>query len=200
MYIYRLEKEEKNMKLLIGLGNPGKNYENTRHNIGFQVIDELAKRWQAPAFQQKFNGQFTTVHTAEGKVILLKPMTYMNLSGECVRPLADYFEVNDEEIVVLYDDLDLPAGKIRLRQKGSAGGHNGMKSLIAHLGTSEFNRIRIGVDRPTGGMKVADYVLSPFSKDEQPLIQDAIQKSADACEEWTTKKKPFLEVMNKFNG
>lgn len=188
------------MKLLIGLGNPGKNYEKTRHNIGFQVIDELAKRWQAPPFQQKFNGHFTTVHTSEGKVILLKPMTYMNLSGECVRPLADYFEVDDDEIIVLYDDLDLPAGKIRLRQKGSAGGHNGMKSLIAHLGTPEFNRIRIGVDRPTGGMKISDYVLSPFSKDEQPLMEDAVNKSADACEEWTSKKTPFLEVMNKFNG
>ncbi|MDV6378970.1 aminoacyl-tRNA hydrolase [Sporosarcina sp. GW1-11] len=187
------------MKLLIGLGNPGKAYEKTRHNIGFQVIDELAKRWQAPAFQKKFNGEYTTVHTPEGKVILVKPMTYMNLSGECIRPLADYFEIDDDELVVLYDDLDLPAGKIRLRQKGSAGGHNGMKSLIAHLGTSEFNRIRIGVDRPTNGMKVADYVLSPFSKEEQPLIEEAVQKSADACEEWI-KKSPFLEVMNKFNG
>ncbi|ARD48456.1 aminoacyl-tRNA hydrolase [Sporosarcina sp. P37] len=188
------------MKLLIGLGNPGKNYEKTRHNIGFQVIDELARRWQAPPFQQKFNGQYTTIHTPEGKVILLKPMTYMNLSGECVRPLADYFEVNDEELLVLYDDLDLPAGKIRLRQKGSAGGHNGMKSIIAHMATSEFNRIRIGVDRPSGGMKVSDYVLSPFGKDEQPLMEEAIQKSADACEEWVHRNTPFLEVMNKFNG
>lgn len=186
------------MKLIIGLGNPGKTYEKTRHNIGFQVIDELAKRLQAPAFQKKFNGQYTTVHTVQGKVVLLKPMTYMNLSGECVRPLADFFEVNDEEIVVLYDDLDLPVGKIRLRQKGSAGGHNGMKSLIAHLGTTEFNRIRIGVDRPSGGMKVSDYVLAPFSADEQPLIEEAVQKSADACEEW--QKTPFIEVMNKFNG
>ncbi|WP_153733447.1 aminoacyl-tRNA hydrolase [Sporosarcina obsidiansis] len=189
------------MKLLIGLGNPGKAYEKTRHNVGFQVIDELAKRWQAPAFQQKFNGLYTTVHTSLGKVILLKPMTYMNLSGECVRPLADYFEVEDEELVVLYDDLDLPTGKIRLRQKGSAGGHNGMKSLIAHLGTSEFNRIRIGIDRPSGGMKVSDYVLAPFSADDQPLIGEAIQKSADACEEWSqSPKTSFLEVMNKFNG
>ncbi|AXI00727.1 aminoacyl-tRNA hydrolase [Sporosarcina sp. PTS2304] len=187
------------MKLLIGLGNPGKAYEKTRHNIGFQVIDELAKRWQAPAFQKKFNGEYTTVHTAGSKVILVKPMTYMNLSGECIRPLADYYEIDDDELVVLYDDLDLPAGKIRLRQKGSAGGHNGMKSLIAHLGTSEFNRIRMGIDRPTGGMKVADYVLSPFSKEEQSLIEEAVQKSADACEEWI-KNPSFLEVMNKFNG
>ncbi|GKV66677.1 MULTISPECIES: aminoacyl-tRNA hydrolase [Sporosarcina] len=187
------------MRLFIGLGNPGKAYEKTRHNIGFQVIDELAKRLEAPPFQQKFNGHYTTVHTAQGKVILVKPMTYMNLSGECVRPLADYFEVDDEELAVLYDDLDLPAGKIRLRQKGSAGGHNGMKSLIAHLGTSEFNRIRIGVDRPTGGMKVSDYVLAPFTKEELPLMEEAVQKSADACEAWS-KETPFLEVMNKFNG
>lgn len=189
------------MKCIIGLGNPGKAYENTRHNVGFQVIDKLAARLQAPEFQNKFNGLYTTAHTDQGKVMLLKPMTYMNLSGECVRPFVDYFEIDDEEIVVLYDDLDLPAGKIRLRQKGSAGGHNGMKSLISHLGTSEFNRIRIGIDRPTGGMKVTDYVLAPFSKEEQPDIEEAVERSADACEAWNPPETvTFLEVMNKFNG
>lgn len=186
------------MKMIIGLGNPGKQYEKTRHNIGFHVIDELADRWgPAPVMQTKFNGMYTIIHRPEGKVMLVKPLTYMNLSGECVRPLMDYYDIAPEDIVVIYDDLDLPPGTIRLRQKGSAGGHNGMKSLIAHLGTDGFNRIRVGIDRPPSGMKVADYVLSSFSKEEQPVMEQMVQKSAAACEAWLTK--PFLEVMNEFN-
>ena len=186
------------MKMIIGLGNPGKQYEKTRHNVGFHVIDELCRRLTAPVMQSKFGGMYTVIHRPEGKVMLVKPLTYMNLSGECVRPLMDYFQVDVKEITVLYDDLDIPPGTIRLRQKGSAGGHNGMKSLIAHLGTDQFNRIRIGVGRPVGGMKVPDYVLSPFSKDEKPLIEDMVQKSASACEAWLNK--PFNDVMNNFNG
>lgn len=186
------------MKMIIGLGNPGKQYDKTRHNVGFKVIDELTTLFSAPAMQAKFNGIYTTVHRPEGKVILVKPLTYMNLSGECIRPLMDYFEVAVEDIVVVYDDLDLAPGAIRLRQKGSAGGHNGMKSIIAHLGTDQFNRIRIGVGRPTGGMKVPDYVLAPFSKEESPVIAEAVEKSAKACEVWM--RSPFIEVMNNFNG
>lgn len=186
------------MKMIIGLGNPGKQYENTRHNVGFHVIDELATRLNAPMMQSKFNGLFTVVHTPREKVLLVKPLTYMNLSGECVRPLMDYYDILAEDIVVIYDDLDLVPGKIRLRQKGSAGGHNGMKSLISHLGTTEFNRIRIGVGRPTNGMQVSDYVLSSFGKEELPHIEEAVKRSADASEEWL--EKPFLDVMNFFNG
>ena len=186
------------MKLIIGLGNPGKLYENTRHNIGFNVIDALAEKWSAPLNQSKFNGMYTVVHRPEGKVILLKPLTYMNLSGECVRPLMDYYDIDIEDIVVIYDDLDLETGKLRLREKGSAGGHNGIKSLIQHLGTQQFNRIRVGVSRPPAGMKVADYVLSRFSKDDQPIVQDAVKKSVDAVEASLSKK--FIDVMNQFNG
>ena len=186
------------VKLIIGLGNPGKPYEHTRHNIGFDVIDELANRWNAPLNQAKFNGMYASVHRPEGKVILLKPLTYMNLSGESVRPLMDYFDIDVEDIIVIYDDLDLETGKLRLRGKGSAGGHNGIKSLIQHLGTQEFNRIRVGVNRPPVGMKVADYVLSKFSKDDQIIVKEAIEKSCDAVE--TALAKPFLEVMNQFNG
>ena|SRR5690606_5994207 len=186
------------VKLIIGLGNPGKPYEHTRHNIGFDVIDELADRWNAPLNQTKFNGMYATVHRPEGKVILLKPLTYMNLSGECVRPLMDYFDIEIEDIIVIYDDLDLETGKLRLRGKGSAGGHNGIKSLIQHLGTQEFNRIRVGVSRPPAGMKVADYVLAKFSNEDQPIVKEAVEKSCDAVE--TALAKPFLEVMNKFNG
>src|SRR5690606_39091638 len=116
------------MKIIIGLGNPGKQYEGTRHNIGFHVIDELSNRLNIPLTQSKFNGMFGIGHIGTEKVMLLKPLTYMNLSGECIVPMMDYYEVNDDEIVVIYDDLDLQVGKLRLRQKGSAGGHNGIKS------------------------------------------------------------------------
>lgn len=185
------------MKMVIGLGNPGKQYENTRHNIGFQVIDELANQLGAPSMQSKFNGMYTVIHRPEGKVILVKPLTFMNLSGECVRPLMDYYDIDVEDILVLYDDLDFPPGELKLRQKGSAGGHNGMKSLIAHLGTDQFKRVRLGIGRPTNGMKIADYVLSNFSKEESPAIQDMVGKSADACVDYF--QMSFLEVMNKYN-
>lgn len=186
------------MKLIIGLGNPGKTYEQTRHNIGFHVIDHLASKWNAPLTQAKFKGMYSVIHRPEGKVMLLKPLTYMNLSGESVSAIMDYYDIGIDDILVIYDDLDLPTGQLRLRQKGSAGGHNGIKSLIQHLGTQNFNRIRIGISRPPAGMKVPDYVLSRFSKDESADMTEAVQKSAEACEFWLGK--PFIEVMTKYNG
>lgn len=122
----------------------------------------------------------------------------MNLSGECLRPILDYYDADHEDLKVIYDDLDLPTGKIRLRTKGSAGGHNGIKSLIQHLGTPEFDRVRIGIGRPVNGMKVVDYVLGAFTKEEAPHINDAVSKTVKACEASLTK--PFLEVMNEFNA
>lgn len=186
------------MKLIIGLGNPGKTYEQTRHNIGFKVIDYLAMKWNAPLTQSKFKGMYSVIHRPEGKVMLLKPLTFMNLSGESVGALMDYYNIQLEDIVVIYDDLDLPTGQLRLRQKGSAGGHNGIKSLIQHLGTQQFNRMRIGISRPPTGMKVPDYVLARFSEDEIPEMAQAVEKSAEACELWLSK--PYIEVMNQFNG
>ncbi|TAA69690.1 aminoacyl-tRNA hydrolase [Planococcus salinarum] len=186
------------MKLIIGLGNPGKTYEQTRHNIGFHVIDHLASKWNAPLAQAKFKGMHSVIHRPEGKVMLLKPLTYMNLSGESVSAVMDYYDIGIDDILVIYDDLDLPTGQLRLRQKGSAGGHNGIKSLIQHLGTQNFNRIRIGISRPPAGMKVPDYVLSKFSKEESADIADAVHRSAEACEFWLAK--PFIEVMTKYNG
>lgn len=185
------------MKYFVGLGNPGKNYEKTRHNVGFMVINELSSRWNIPLNKEKFKGVYGIGHINTEKVILLKPLTYMNLSGESIRPLLDYYEIDIEDIIVIYDDLDLPTGKIRLRTKGSAGGHNGIKSTIQHLGTENFNRLRIGIDRPTHGMKVTDYVLARFSEEESIGIENSIVKAADACEKWLSK--PFLEVMNEFN-
>lgn len=194
----RWKRREVLMKIIVGLGNPGKPYEHTRHNIGFNIIDAIAEKWGAPLTNSKFNGMYATVHRPEGKVLLVKPLTYMNLSGECVGPLMNYFNIDVENLIVIYDDLDLETGKLRLRQKGSAGGHNGIKSLIHHLGTQEFNRIRVGVSRPPAGMKVADYVLSKFSKEDQGAIENAIEKCVNAVEASLTK--PFLDVMNHFNG
>jgi peptidyl-tRNA hydrolase, PTH1 family len=185
------------LKLFVGLGNPGKAYENTRHNVGFMIIDELAKQLNISLDKAKFNGMFGMGTVSGQKVILCKPLTYMNLSGECVRPLVDYYNIDIDEVIVIYDDLDLPTGKIRLRMKGSAGGHNGIKSLIQHLGTQEFKRIRVGIDRPKNGVKVTDYVLGRFNEDEMPAINEAIAKSVAACEKWLSTS--FLQVMNEFN-
>ncbi len=191
------EREETSVKLIIGLGNPGSKYEKTRHNVGFRVIDELSDRLSIPLDKQKFKGIYGAGMIGSEKVFLLKPLTYMNLSGESVRPLMDYYQIDVDEIIVIYDDLDLPAGKIRLRTKGSAGGHNGMKSIIQHLGTPEFNRIRLGIDRPKNGMTIVNYVLGSFTEEEAPLIEDSVKRSADACENWISQ--PFTEVMNTFN-
>jgi len=185
------------MKLIVGLGNPGKQYEDTRHNIGFKVIDELSNKWNIPLNESKFKGLFGKGIVNGQKVILLKPMTYMNLSGESVVPLMDYFDINEEDLIVIYDELDLPVGKIRLRYKGSAGGHNGLKSIISHLGTQEFNRIRIGIGRPQNATPIVNYVLGNFSKEEAPIIQEMVLKSADACQMWL--EKPFIDVMNIYN-
>jgi peptidyl-tRNA hydrolase, PTH1 family len=190
-------KEVGKMKLVVGLGNPGKQYDQTRHNIGFEVIDELSRKLDIPLNQSKFKGLYGIGFFKGEKVVLLKPLTYMNLSGESIRAVMDYYQIDLENFVVIYDDLDLPVGKIRLRQKGSPGGHNGIKSTVSHLGTQEFNRIRIGIDRPKNGMKVPDYVLGRFHDEEKPLTEDAVKKSADACEAWL--EKPFLQVMNEFN-
>ncbi|BAD62624.1 MULTISPECIES: aminoacyl-tRNA hydrolase [Shouchella] len=185
------------MKLVVGLGNPGKKYEHTRHNIGFDIIDRCAQKLDLPLDKQKFKAIYGEKRIGSEKVVLLKPLTYMNLSGEAVRPFMDYFNISNDELVVIYDDLDLPVGKIRLRKKGSAGGHNGIKSLIAHLGTEDFNRIRVGIGRPAHGEPVVHYVLDTYRKEELAFMNEAAEKSAKAIEAWL--EKPFLEVMNTFN-
>jgi peptidyl-tRNA hydrolase, PTH1 family len=185
------------MKLIVGLGNPGKQYDKTRHNIGFEVIDFLSNHYNIPLDKAKFKGNYGIGNIGGEKVILLKPLTYMNLSGESIRPIMDYYNLEPDDLVVIYDDLDLPVGKIRLRQKGSSGGHNGIKSTILHVGTEKFNRIRVGIDRPKNGMKVVDYVLGKFTKEEMDVLEDTIKKCSDACVQWA--EEPFLQVMNKYN-
>ncbi|MBJ8077156.1 aminoacyl-tRNA hydrolase [Bacillus cereus group sp. N12] len=198
LFVSKKESSGTRMKLIVGLGNPGREYELTRHNIGFMAIDELAKRWNISLNEQKFKGVFGAGFVNGEKVILLKPLTYMNLSGESIRPLMDYYKIDVDDFVVMYDDLDIPVGKLRLRMKGSAGGHNGVKSTISHLGTQEFQRIRMGIDRPKNGMKVVDYVLGRFTSEEIPDVNHSIEKAADACEEWLNK--PFVQIMNTFNS
>lgn len=185
------------MKCIIGLGNPGKKYDNTRHNIGFEVIDELLRRHGWSLSKEKFKGFYTMENVAGNKVLLLQPHTFMNLSGECVKPLLEYYRIPVEDILVIYDDLDLPTGKIRLRQKGGHGGHNGIRSLIDHLQVKTFKRLRVGIGRPEGSMSVVDYVLGRFSKEQEEDVAHSVQLAADACEKWI--EHDFTDVMNTFN-
>lgn len=184
------------MKLIIGLGNPGKEYENTRHNTGFMVLDCLSKKLNVDINQNKFKGLYVKTKYKGEDVILLKPQTYMNLSGESVRQVMDFFKIAQEDILVVYDDLDMPVGKLRLRQNGSAGGHNGIKNIILHTGSQNFNRIRVGIDR-SKVIKVVDYVLARFTKDEQTYIEEGIDKASDAIIDYL--EYGFNHAMNKYN-
>ncbi|MBA4601250.1 aminoacyl-tRNA hydrolase [Thermoactinomyces mirandus] len=186
------------MKLVVGLGNPGMKYANTRHNIGFFVIDRLSEKWGIPVNKEKWRGETGEGFVYGEKVVLLKPMTYMNLSGESVRSAVDFLKIDLEEVCVIYDDLDLPPGQIRLRLKGSSGGHNGMKSIIHHLGTDQFKRIKLGIGRPPGKMSVINYVLSSFDKEELEQIADAAGRAADAVDKWLETN--FLLAMNQYNS
>lgn len=152
------------MKMIVGLGNIGKEYDKTRHNTGFMVVDELAKKHDINNFKVQSDALIADFRVNGEKVLLVKPTTYMNDSGRAVRPLMDYYDVDLNDMIVAYDDMDMPVGKIRLRQKGSAGGHNGIKSIIAHVGTQSFNRVRVGIDHPTKE-SVVDYVLGKFRKE-----------------------------------
>ena len=187
------------MKCIVGLGNIGKRFESTRHNIGFEVIDYILDRNNFSLDKQKFKGAYTIERLNQEKVMFIEPLTMMNLSGEAVAPLMDYYDIDVDDLIVLYDDLDLPQGEIRLRQKGSAGGHNGMKSIIKMLGTDQFKRIRIGVDRPSGVMSVPDYVLQKFSKQEMVTMEKVIEHSARAVESYIETSR-FDQVMNEYNG
>jgi len=184
------------MKLIVGLGNPTKEYENTRHNVGFMVMDRLADVLNVSISTSKFKGEYTKFKYHGEDVVLLKPMTYMNNSGESVSQIMKYFKIDVEDLLVIYDDMDMPVGKLRLRQSGSAGGHNGVKSIIAHVGTQSFKRIRIGIDKHPR-IKVVDYVLGHFNKDERPLIDEGIENAIKAIELYLDKD--FVAAMNTYN-
>lgn len=186
------------MKLVLGLGNPGNKYAHTKHNVGFDVIDIFLNQVGEKMTDQKFQADYTVVHLQGEKVIVVKPYTYMNLSGEALLPLMSYFGIHADDILVIYDDLDLEPGKIRLREKGSAGGHNGIKNIIHLLGSQEFKRIKIGIGRPLPGWKVVDHVLAPFDKSSQMMMQESFGLVAQIIEEWI-KGSTFKELMTKYN-
>lgn len=194
---YIIEIEGINMKCIVGLGNPGKKYESTRHNIGFIVLDELARRNGFTFDENKYKSDFYVGFIQQEKVLFIKPQTFMNLSGEGVKPLLDFYKIDYTDTLVVYDDLDLPTGKIRLREKGGHGGHNGIRSLIDHLSTREFKRLRIGIGRPQDQTPVVNYVLQPFSKDDLTQVDGAIEQASRACEAWLTHS--FSDVMNEYN-
>ena len=169
------------MYMIAGLGNPGREYIHTRHNIGFELIDAIAEEYDIGVTSEKFRALIGKGMINGQKVLLVKPQTFMNLSGESIRPLVDYYKIDPEtELIIVSDDITLSPGGIRIRKKGSAGGHNGLKNIIAQLGTENFSRIRIGVGEKPKGYDLADYVLGHFSKEELVLVQDGIGKAKDA--------------------
>lgn len=185
------------MKVIIGLGNPGKKYEFTRHNIGFITLDYIAEVLNISMDQAKFKGLVGEGRYKDEKVILLKPMTFMNLSGEAIRELIDFYKLSNEDVLVIYDDLDLPGGQLKLRYKGGSGGHNGIKSILAHLGTEQFKRIKMGIGRPAYG-DVVSYVLGNFTEEEDAGLQEAVKKATDASISFI-EEKDFTKVMNIHN-
>jgi len=185
--------------LLVCLGNPGDKYENTRHNVGWMVADEAAGRQNKPIQRLRFKA-LTNILTISGeKVLVMKPITYMNLSGEAVRPAADFYKVPPERVLVVSDDVSLPVGRLRIRTKGSAGGHNGLKSIIQHLGTDQFPRLRVGVgEKPHPDYDLADWVLSKFAGEDKKAIDAAVKRAADAIE--CILAEGIDRGMGKFNG
>lgn len=183
------------MKLIVGLGNPGRRYAATRHNVGYMVLDELAKRHRIHVKKRMGRAMVGQGTIAEEEVLLAKPMTFMNLSGEAVSHLARRYRIKPEDIIVIYDDVDLPPGKIRIRPRGSAGGHKGMDSIIYHLRTQDFPRVRIGIGSIEG--EAIDYVLSRFNRSDIALIKPAIASAASAVE--AIIAEGIEPAMNKFN-
>lgn len=186
------------MRIIIGLGNPGSQYRGTRHNAGFMVIDQLSDELGIAVTQSKFKGLVGEGRYQGEKVLLLKPLTYMNLSGEAVRAAIDWYKIDAKDIIVAYDDMDLEVGKIRFRAKGGSGGHNGMKSLIAHLGTETLSRCKIGVGRPVVG-DVVSHVLTKFTEEEQVIIDQGIKKAVQGMKAFISSGD-IIDVMNQFNG
>ncbi|MDD6400511.1 MAG: aminoacyl-tRNA hydrolase [Lachnospiraceae bacterium] len=185
------------MKIIIGLGNPTEKYQGTRHNVGFSAIYNISDKFDIKVDTKKHKALIGKGIIGGEKVILAMPMTYMNLSGESVRELVDYYKCDPDDIIVIYDDISLDVGKLRIRTKGSAGGHNGIKNIIAHLGTQEFTRIKIGVGEKPKQMDLADYVLGRFSEAERPVIREGVDRACKAVEMIISNGPD--KAMNEFN-
>ena len=168
------------MKIIVGLGNPGKEYEKTRHNVGFRALDEVASKLNIDVTKSKFNGLYGSKGMLDKKIILCKPQTYMNLSGDCVVELLNYYKADVSDLIVIYDDIDIDVGKIRIKPSGSPGTHNGMKDITKKIGSKDFIRVRIGTGKPKDDRDLADYVLGKFEKDEEKIIKDSIEKASEA--------------------
>jgi PTH1 family peptidyl-tRNA hydrolase len=188
-----------NLFLIVGLGNPGKEYAKTRHNAGFLLVENLAENWNANwTAEKKFSSQLANAERSGNKFVLCEPQTFMNASGEAVRKLADYFHLPPEKILLVVDDADLPFGEIRLRGSGSSGGHHGLESVEEHLGTREFPRLRIGIGRKDGSRQITNYVLGQFAKDETELLEKVLAQAAKQVECWADNG--IAKAMNQFNG
>jgi len=185
------------MFLIVGLGNPGKEYEHTRHNVGFDIIDVISEKYNIDLNKKKFKGMYGDGTIANEKVILLKPLTYMNLSGESVKEVTDFYKIPKENVIVIYDDISLEVGRMRIREKGSAGGHNGIKNIIAHFNSDVFPRIKVGVGQPVQ-RDLVSHVLGKFSKDDREILSKVFEAASDATE--NIIEKGTAEAMNKFNG
>lgn len=186
------------MYVIVGLGNPGKQYNKTRHNVGFDVIDMLAKEYGISVTKIKHKALIGEGRIGTEKVLLVKPQTYMNLSGETLIDIYNYYKVDLENIVVIYDDIDLDVGKLRIRKKGSAGTHNGMRSIVKCLGSTEFPRVRVGVSKPMPGQNLADFVLSRFRKEEADDLAMGLEKACNAVD--CIIRENLDLAMNNYNG
>lgn len=184
--------------LVVGLGNPGDKYENTRHNAGFMVVDELAERLHVPVQRLKYKALTNTAEVGGKRILLMKPVTYMNLSGEAVGEAARFYKIPSDHVLVIYDDVSLPLGKLRIRDKGSAGGHNGIKNIIAHLGTDVFPRVKVGVGAPSHpDYDMVDWVIGSFSAQERKIVDEALDRALDAAE--CIISRGVTEAQNRFN-
>lgn len=185
------------MKVIVGLGNPGSEYAKTKHNVGFMFIDAMAEKLGVSEWRDKFEAKIAETRIGSEKVLLVKPMTYMNESGQAVGPIMSFYKLLPEDLIVVHDDMDIPAGTIRIRKKGSAGGHNGIKSILAHVGDEHFARVRIGIGRPLTGWTVVNHVLAPFSNEDASKIAEAIKYLEPAVE--CIINDDVDMAMNKFN-
>ena len=186
------------MKLVVGLGNPGDRYRKTRHNVGFEVVGELANRHHADKPKQKFDAELTEIFYNDEKILLIAPLTYMNESGRSVAPCVSFYDLELEDLLVVCDDLNLDTARLRLRGGGSFGGQKGLQNIIQRLGTEDFARLRIGIGRPPGRMEASDYVLGRFSKDEREDVDDAVLRAADGVELWI--REGTEAAMNHLNA
>lgn len=184
--------------LIVGLGNPGPQYARTRHNMGWMVVERLAEGSRLSFDRIQFKARVAAGTVGDRRVVLAKPLTYMNLSGEAVGPLLRFYKIPLEHLLIVYDEIDLPFNTLRLRSEGGAGGHRGMRSIIQTLGSQDFARLRVGVGRPPSGWEAADHVLAPWTKDEAALVPALVERAALAAETWLTEG--ILSAMNRFNA